>query len=208
MQEKRHLYWCERNNVDNIIGISKNSRLISEVSEDFRDAEHEYAETGSKVKIYRRFRYGAASWHGIKRDVISKAEYGEFGRNPRFIMTTLSGDPQALYEDVYCNSGNMENRIKEQQLYLFADRTSAHKWWSNQLHLQLSSLAYVLFERMRNCALKGTELARAQVSTIRHKILKIGAVIRHNTRSIYFSLSSACPYKEIFMQVAETFAPG
>jgi hypothetical protein len=205
---KRHLYWCERNNVDYIIGISKNNRLTSEISEDLCDAEYEYVKTGNKAKIYRRFKYSANSWHEIKRDVIGKAEYGEFGENPRFILTTLSGDPQKLYEKTYCGRGSMENRIKEQQLYLFADRTSAHKWWINQLRLQLSSFAYVLFERMRNLALKGTYLARAQVSTIRLKLLKIGAVIRRNTRSIYFSLSSACPYKEIFMKVADVFAPG
>ena len=205
---KRHLYWCERNNVDYIIGISKNNRLVSEIFGDLCDAESEYARTGKKVKKYRRFEYSADSWHGIKRDVIGKAEYGEHGGNPRFILTTLPGDPRHLYEDVHCARGNMENRIKEQQLYLFADRTSARKWWSNQLRLQLSSFAYVLFERMRNRALKGTELARAQVSTIRLKLLKIGAVIRRNTRSIYFSLSSACPHKEVFTRVADVFAPG
>jgi len=102
----------------------------------------------------------------------------------------------------------MENRIKEQKLGLFSDRTSAHKWWTNQLRVLLSAFAYVLFERMRNKALKGTELAKAQVETIRLKLLKIGAVIKRNTRSICFSLSSSCPHQHLFWRVAERFAPG
>ncbi len=100
----------------------------------------------------------------------------------------------------------MENRIKEQKLGLFSDRTSARKWWTNQFRITISCLAYVLFERMRNLALKGTELAEAQVGTIRLKLMKIGTVIRRNTRKIQFSLSSSFPYKNIFWRVAETFS--
>jgi hypothetical protein len=205
---RRHLRWCEKNNVDYIVGIARNKRLEGEISGAMKCAEEEYASTGEKARIYRRFKYSAGSWHGRERDVIGKAEYNEHGSNPRFGVTTLSGDSGHIYEDIYCSRGNAENRIKEQQLGLFADRASAHEWWTNQFRVILSSLSYVLFERMRNIALKGTELATAQADTIRLKILKIGAVIKRNTRKIYFSLSSSYPYKHIFWRVAEIFASG
>jgi hypothetical protein len=205
---RRHLYWCERNNVDYIIGMAKNDRLKAEVAELMCDAEYEHVQTGETVKLYKDFMYAANSWNNRKRKVIGKAEFSRYGENPRFIITTLHGDPKDLYEEIYCPRGNMENRIKEQKLGLFSDRTSAHKWWTNQLRILLAAFAYVLFERMRNVALKGTELARAQVDTIRLKLLKIGAVIKRNTRSICFSLSSSCPYQHLFWRVAETFAPG
>ena len=119
------------------------------------------------------------------------------GPNPRFIVTNLEGDPQTLYDDVYCARGDMENRIKEQQLGLFADRTSAHQWWANQFRLLLSSLAYVLMDGIRRLGLPGTELARAQMSTLRLNLFKIGAVILRNTRRIRFLLSSAYPYQPL-----------
>jgi hypothetical protein len=189
----RHLRWCERSGVDYIVGIARNSRLESEIAGMLEEAEKEYGRTAEKVKIYRRFKYSAGSWHG---------------RNPRFILTSLPGDSRYLYEENYCSRGNAENRIKEQQLGLFAGRTSASKWWTNQFRMLLSSLAYVLFERIRNTALKGTELAGAQVDTVRLKLIKIGVVIKRNTRKIYFSLSSASPYKHLFWKVAEAFASG
>ena len=122
------------------------------------------------------------------------------------MVTNLSGAPQALYDELYCARGEMENRIKEQQLDLFADRRSCTKWWANQFRLLLSSLAYVLLETIRRRGLKGTELARAQCGTIRLKLLKIGAVIRRNTRRVYFHLSSACPDQELFWRVARRLA--
>ena len=127
---------------------------------------------------------GSNSFHLI----IAKIEHGPKGANPRFVVTNLAGDPQTLYDTLYCARGDMENRIKEQQLGLFADRTSCHAWWPNQFRLLLSSLAYVLMETIRRLALKGTELARAQVTTIRLKLLKIGAVISRSR-----SLDSASP---------------
>lgn len=205
---RRHLYWCERNNVDYIIGMAKNNRLKTELAPIMHKAEKEYSATGEKAKLFTEFSYAAGSWHKRNRKVIGKAEFSSHGENPRFILTTLEGDPKDLYEQIYCARGDMENRIKEQQLGLFSDRTSAHKWWTNQLRVLLAGFAYVLFERMRNTALKGTELAKAQVETIRLKLLKIGAVIKRNTRSICFSLSSSCPYQHLFWRVAETFAPG
>ena len=205
---KKHLYWCERSNVDYIVRLAKNNRLKSELAASMIAAENEYKTTGEKAKVYTQFNYAAGSWHDRKRKVIGKAEFNNHGENPRFILTTLDGDPQELYEDIYCARGDMENRIKEQQLGLFSDRTSAHKWWTNQLRILLAGFAYILFERMRNTALKGTELAKAQVGTLRLKLLKIGAIMTRNTRSIKFSLSSSYPYKHLFLKVAEAFAPG
>lgn len=133
--------------------------------------------------------------------MIAKLEITHKGPNPRFILTSLQGENQALYDDLYCARGDMENRIKEQQLGLFADRTSSTQWWANQFRLMLSSLAYILLETIRRTALKGTELERAQVSTIRLKLLKIGAVILRNTRRIRFLLSSHYPYQNLFKSV-------
>ena len=130
------------------------------------------------------------------------------GSNPRFLVTNLTGAAQELYDAVYCARGEMENRIKEQQLGLFADRTSCHDWWANQFRLLLSSFAYVLLERLRALALAGTELARAQAGTIRLKLLKIGAVVLRNTRRIQLLLSSSYPYQRLFGQVVQALASG
>ena len=128
------------------------------------------------------------------------------GENPRFIVTNLAGDPEALYDKIYCARGDMENRIKEQQLELFADRTSCSKWWGNQFRLILSGLAYTLIEYIRDKLLKGTELAKAQVGTIRLKLFKIGAIIIRNTRRIKFLLSSSYPYQHLWDHVMKKLA--
>ena len=135
-------------------------------------------------------------------------EHGPKGANPRYIVTNLEGDGRELYEKLYCARGDMENRIKEQQLDLFADRTSCHKWWPNQFRLLLSSLAYTLIETIRRIGLAGAEMARAQAGTIRLKLLKIGAVILRNSRRVRFHLSSACPHKAPFMLAAARLDPG
>jgi len=139
---------------------------------------------------------------------IAKAEHNAQGANPRFVVTNLRDTPRALYEDMYCARGEMENRIKECQLGLFADRTSCHLWWPNQFRLLLASLAYVLMERLRNIGLVGTELARAQVWTLRCRLLKIGAVIVRNTRRIRFFLASGFPHQAAFRLAAQRFASG
>ena len=133
--------------------------------------------------------------------MLVKAEHTDKGSNPCFVVTNLEGEAQTLYDEVFCARGEMENRIKEQQLGLFADRTSCHGWWANQFRLLLSSCAYVLMERLRALGLAGTELARAQVSTIRLKLLKIGAVVLRNTRKVRLLLSSSYPYQAIFAKV-------
>ena len=154
-----------------------------------------------KQRFFGWLDYGAGS-RDKERRVILKAEHTDKGRNPRYLVTNLEGDAQGLYEETYCARGEMENRIKEQQLGLFADRTSCSGWWANQFRLLLSGAAYVLLESIRRVALAGTELARAQVGTIRLKLLKIGAVITRNTRRIRLLLSSAYPFQALFAQVA------
>ena len=136
----------------------------------------------------------------------SRAEYSDRGANPRYVLTNLEGRSQSLYDDIYCARGEMENRIKEQQLGLFSDRTSCHAWWANQFRLLLSSAAYVLLEALRRIGLKGTQLARAQVGTIRLRLLKIGAIITRNTRRIRLWLSSSFPLQELFCSCLRRFS--
>ena len=203
----RMLFWCERNNVEYIVGISKNNRL-NQLSSTLHDrARSEYDLTQEKQRLFGSIEYAAGTWDK-KRRVIVKAEHSWRGANPRYVVTNLSGDNQTLYDDLYCARGDMENRIKEQQLGLFADRTSCSHWWSNQFRLLLSSLAYVLLEAIRRLGLQSTELARSQVDTIRLKLLKIGAVIIRNTRRIRVHLSSNYPYKDLFTNVASLLTPG
>jgi hypothetical protein len=196
----RMLRWCESHGVHYIVGLAKNSRLNEMAKPRLDRAGRQYEKTGQKQRLFGTIRYAALTWDRARR-VIVKAEHTEQGSNPRYVITNLSGKGQELYDEIYCARGEMENRIKEQQLDLFADRTSCTKWWANQFRLLLSSLAYLLLEAIRRLGLKGTELARAQCGTIRLKLLKIGAVIRRNTRRVYFHLSSACPYQDLFFRV-------
>ena len=198
----RMLDWCDRSKVDYIVGLARNKVLERKLAAPMRLAQEIYEVSGKKARLFYAFRYKAGSWKR-ERSVIGKAEYSSKGENPRFIMTTLCGMPSSLYDDIYCARGEMENRIKEQQLELFADRTSCSKWWSNQWRLILSSLAYILMERIRATALHGTQLKNATVGTIRLKLLKIGTVITRNTRRISFRMSSHYPYKELFMLAAK-----
>ncbi|MDA9981276.1 IS1380 family transposase [Gammaproteobacteria bacterium] len=203
----RVLAWCERHGVGYIVGIAQNKRLNALTAGLQGEAEACFEEQGTKVRWFTDLYYGARSWDYPRR-VIVKIEHTDKGTNPRYVVTNLEGDSQALYEKLYCARGDMENRIKEQQLDLFADRTSCHKWWPNQFRLLLSSLAYILLEAIRRLALKGTELARAYVGTLRLKLLKIGAVILRNTRRIRFLLSSSYPKQDLFFLVANRLAPG
>ena len=166
-----------------------------------------FAATGHKVRWFTDLHYGARSWDTPRR-VIAKVEYSQHGVNPRYVVTNLKGDAKQLYDKLYCARGDMENRIKENQLDMFGDRTSCKRWWPNQFRLLLSSLAYTLIEAIRRIALHGTELAQAYVGTIRLKLFKIGAVILKNTRRVRFLLASGCPYKELYFLVAHRLAPG
>ncbi len=200
------LSWCEHNQVGYIVGIAKNKRLNAFTKQLQLDAQECHATLGTKVRWFTDIQYAAGSWNR-KRRVIAKIEHTDKGSNPRYVVTNLSGDGEQLYDKLYCARGEMENRIKEQQLDLFADRTSCHRWWPNQFRLLLSSLAYMLLEAIRRLALKDTELATAYVGTLRLKLLKIGAVMIRNTRRIRFLLSSAYPYQRLFLQVAARLAP-
>ncbi len=203
----RMLNWCERHDVGYIVGIAKNKRLNAFIQPHLDAAAECFAESGSKVRWFTDLHYAAKSWDHPRR-VIAKIEHTDKGSNPRYVVTNLEGEAQALYEKLYCARGDMENRIKEQQLDMFADRTSCQRWWPNQLRLLLSSLAYTLLEAIRRLALKGTKLANAYVGTLRLKLLKIGAVILKNTRRIRFLLSSTYPYQQLFFHVAAKLAPG
>ena len=200
------LAWCDRHGVDYIVGIAKNARLNALSRADQDAAAATCAVRGRKVRRFTEFPYAAASWDRPRR-VIAKAEHNPYGANPRYVVTSLSGQPQYLYERLYCARGDMQNRIKEQQLGLFADRTSCHHWWSNQFRLLLASLAYTLVEAIRRLALASTRLARAQVTTLRLSLFNIGAVILRNTRRVRFLLASGCPYQDLIYRVAQRLAP-
>ncbi len=201
------LRWCERHDIAYIVGLAKNQRLNARTAALQQEAAECFAASASKVRWFTDIHYGARSWDHSRR-VIAKIEHSSHGANPRYVVTNLEGDAKHLYDKIYCARGDMENRIKESQLDMFADRTSCQRWWSNQFRLLLSSLAYTLVEAIRRLALHGTELARAYVGTIRLKLFKIGAVILKNTRRIRFLLASGCPYQELYFLVANRLAPG
>jgi hypothetical protein len=192
------LHWCEWAGVDYIVGLARNSRLEALDQPLMDQAKEAFIQQGHKQRLFSWLEYAAQSWDRPRR-VIAKAEYSEKGANPRFVVTSLDGEAQALYDEIYCGRGEMENRIKEQQLGLFSDRTSCHAWDANQFRVLLSACAYVLMETIRRVGLKGSELARAQVGTIRLKLLKIGAVITRNTRRIRLFFSSAYPHRKLFV---------
>lgn len=201
------LRWCEGHHVGYIVGVAKNKRLKALSEKQIREAEERFAETKQKQRLFGEIQYAANTWDS-KRRVIVKAEHTGKGSNPRYVVTNLQGEPKKLYDTLYCARGDMENRIKEQQLDLFSGRTSCHEWWANQFRLLLSSLAYTLMEAIRRLALKGTELSKAQCGTIRLKLLKIGAVIVRNTRRVRFMFSSAYPYQKLFSTVVARLDSG
>ncbi len=198
---RRILSWCERNGVYYVVGLAKNKRLNAITEAQRQRLAHHYARTQTKQREFAEFRYGAKTWK-TERRVIARLEHMDKGDNPRYVVTNLEGEAAALYERLYCARGEMENRIKEAQLGLFADRTSCKYFNANQFRLLLSSLAYILTERLRALALAGTEFARLQALTLRTKLLKIGAVIIRNTRRVRVMLSSAFPYQAIYLAAA------
>ena len=192
--------WCDSNGVGYIFGLARNSRLLTLASPWLYQAEACWEMTAQPQRLFGEFAYAAASWDRRRR-VIVKAEHGPQGDNPRFVVSNLPGNPRGLYEDLYCPRGEMENRIKEQQLMLFADRTSCQKFLANQFRLLLSAAAYVLAEAVRRLGLAGTQLERAQVSTIRLRLFKVAALVQVSVRRVYFRLASAFPLRELFGQV-------
>lgn len=198
----RMLDWCDRNDVGYVVGIAKNATLIKLSQWWMNRAKARFEKTGDSQRLFGEFEYAAKTWSSKKR-IIAKAEHLKKGENPRFIVTNLKLDRRELYEDVYCARGEMENRIKEQQMGLFADRTSSQKWWTNQLRLLLSSLAYVLTDYIRRIALTGTSCEKMQVWTLRNRLFKIGAVILRNTRRVQFLLASAFPLQQEFILASQ-----
>jgi hypothetical protein len=196
--------WCENNQIDYVLGLAKNERLKKEIGEETKQAEARFGQTQQPSRVFKDFRYQTLHSWSCERRVIGKAEWMEKGANPRFVVTSLPPermDARAVYEDFYCARGDMENRIKEQQLDMFADRTSAATMRANQLRLYLSSAAYILMHALRRLGLKNTDLAHAQCQTIRLKLLKIGAQVRVTVRNIWISLAGGYPYANTFAAV-------
>lgn len=194
---QRILNYCERAGVHYIVGLARNARLqgITEFLE--LAMKDEFERGGLKQREVGDFVYAAQSW-AHERRVITRLEYGEQGNNPRYVVTNLTGDAQALYDDLYCQRGEAENRIKEAQVGLFATRTSCQHFQGNQLRVLLAALGYCLIERLRALALQGTVLATAQVQTLRIKLLKVAAVVTRNTRRIRLYLASNWPSADLF----------
>jgi hypothetical protein len=196
----RLMRWCDRNGIGYVLGLAQNAVLLRQAQDWTERARRQFERTGQLQRIFGSFSYAAATWDRPRR-VIIKAEHTAQGANPRFVVANEPGEPQMLYEDVYCQRGESENRIKEQQLDLFADRTSCHRFLANQFRLLLSSAAYLLVQALRRVALAGTELAGAQVGTIRLKLLRVAARVVTSVRRVVFHLASSYPYRALFRRV-------
>jgi len=194
--------WCDKNNVRYVIGIARNKRLADEAQEIITDSRDRHEQSKQKTRIFGECMYSAKTWTKQRR-VIVKAEQLEKGENIRYVVTNIEEkSPEYIYDSIYVKRGEMENLIKEQQLDLFADRTSCSKFVANQFRLILASCAYILMEYIRRVGLTGTSLAHAQMGTIRLKLLKIGAVIIENTKRILLKISETYGYKDLFQIVA------
>lgn len=200
--------WCEEQGVDFVFGMARNQRLRKIIGAQMRAATQQWNQTGYPARVFTEFAYQTrkrkhkGGWSRPRR-VVAKAEHIDGKENPRFVVTSLSGQrwaAKALYEELYCARGDMENRIKE-QFSLFADRVSSETMRANQLRLYLSAMAYVLVSGLRRLGLRATELAQAQVSTIRTRLLKIGAQIRVTVRKVWVSLASSYPWQSLYQQV-------
>jgi hypothetical protein len=194
--------WCEREGIDYVFGLAKNPRLLKEIEVDMKAAEADFNKSREPVRIFNNFRYRTLedTWSRTRR-VVAKAEHLNKGSNPRFVVTSLPPyqfPAPVVYETIYCARGDMENRIKEQQMGLFADRLSTESIRGNQFRLYCSSVAYMLMHALRRLALKDTELENAQCTTIRLKLLKIGAQIEVTVRRVWFRFAAGYPYKQAF----------
>jgi hypothetical protein len=199
--------WCESNGVDFVFGLARNQRLRKIIGAQMQEATQQWNQTGKPARVFGEFGYRTkktkkGGWDRERR-VAAKAEHIDGKENPRFVVTSMTPEEwraQALYEELYCARGDMENRIKE-QFSLFADRVSAETIRANQMRLYLSTMAYILVSGLRRLGLKATELAEAQVSTIRTKLLKIGAQIRVTVRKVWVSMASSYPWQDLYQQV-------
>ena len=202
---QRLIRWCERQDVGYVIGVARNARLHKIVAGWEGELEAAYAVSNTKQRIIREFRYAAGSWDQERR-IVTRLEFGNQGANPRFVVTNLGLSAEDLYDGLYCQRGEAENRIKETQLDLFGTRTSCRKFLANWLRILFSALAYTLMQRLREIALSGTDLARASAATIRVKLLKIGAAVIRNTRRIRILFASHHPLRETFLCAARALA--
>lgn len=196
--------WCESHGVDFVLGLARNARLQRALGGELMQARTLFETSGEAARVFKDFVYRTRKSWSRQRRVVGKAEHLAKGANPRFIVTSLTSEQweaQRLYEKLYCARGEMENRIKEQQLCLFADRTSTHHLTSNQVRLWFSSVAYVLLNELRRLGLKDTELAQARCDTIRTKLLKIGAQVKVTVRRVWVHLASSYPYAALFAQI-------
>jgi hypothetical protein len=204
---REHLMrWCEANDVDYLFGLSKNQRLLRILGKEMQQAKEQFAQTKQAARVFKDFRYRTHKSWSRERRVVGKAEYLAKGENPRFVVTSLAlteFPDQLVYEHEYCGRGDMENRIKEHQLFLFSYRTSCATMRANQIRLALSTVAYIVMRALRQFGLPQTELAQAQCDTIRLKLLKIGAVIRVTVRRVWVSLSESYPFCVVLVQVWE-----
>jgi hypothetical protein len=199
--------WCENNGVDFVFGLARNARLRKIIGAQMHAATQQWNQTHKPARVFSEFPYKTkkrkkGGWERERR-VAAKAEHIDGKENPRFVVTSLTSEQwaaQSLYEELYCARGDMENRIKE-QFSLFADRVSAETMRANQMRLYLSAMAYVLIDGLRRLGLPATELAKAQVSTIRTKLLKIGAQIRVTVRKVWISMASSYPWQDLYQQV-------
>jgi len=196
--------WCEARGVDYVLGLAKNERLKARIADAQERVRTRHEQSGAAEREFVEFQYATLSSWSRTRRVIAKVEHLAKGANPRFVVTSLSPetlDARALYEEIYSARGEAENRIKEQQLALFADRTSAGEFRANQLRLWFSSVAYALLQTLRRIGLAGTRLARAQCGTIRLKLLKIGARVKVTARKVWVSMAGGCPDSDLFAHV-------
>jgi len=199
--------WCESNSVDFVFGLARNQRLRKIIGQQMHEATQQWNQTSKPARVFTEFEYSTkktrkGGWD-CERRVVAKAEHIDGKENPRFVVTSLTSKewlPRALYEELYCARGDMENRIKE-QFSLFADRVSTETIRANQMRLYLSAMAYILVSGLRRLGLQATELAQAQVSTIRIKLLKIGAQIRVTVRKVWVSMASSYPFQDLYQQI-------
>lgn len=199
--------WCEGNDVDYLLGLPKNARLEGLIKKELKEAKRKFKKTGKAARCFKNLKYRTLTTWSKKRRVVGKAEHLPDGANPRFVVTTIKRSEtgaKKLYEELYCARGNMENRIKEQQMGLFAERTSSHTLRANQLRLWLSSIAYVLMHELRRIGLKDTQFKNAQAWTIREKLLKIGATVTISFRRIKLAMASGYPWKKVFAECLQS----
>ena len=201
--------WCESNGVDFVFGLAKNSRLVGEIESELAAAQEQSQKTEKPARRFKEFTWRTRRSWSRERRVVAKAEWTGGQANPRFVVTSLAREEHEarhLYEKLYCARGEMENRIKECQLDLYADRTSAHTMRANQLRLWFASMAYVLICALRRIGLKHTQFARASCGTIRLKLLKIGALVRTSVRRVKLAMPSAFPYQAEYRAAHATLA--